>query len=198
MELRVCFNIILHSANGEEQIIGSTTTEAFDENGKLKQGRQELNVWPFYKVDSRIASVNEYYGIPLNSDENPYYCTLIVGFPIFVEDVYWSLRDEKCMSMLGCPSSALSKTQTREQGEKRTTLNYGGRKTSWKATPNTEELAQLDRLLKFDPLTRGLYSDEDKFILLKCRNYYKNSPSAFPIFLCAIDWSDPDQVREVY
>lgn len=33
MELRVCFNIIIHSVNGEDQIIGSTVTEAFDENG---------------------------------------------------------------------------------------------------------------------------------------------------------------------
>lgn len=36
MELRLCFNIVLHSSNGEEQIIGSTITELFDENGKLK------------------------------------------------------------------------------------------------------------------------------------------------------------------
>lgn len=50
----------------------------------------------------------------------------------------------------------------------------------------------MEKLLKFDPLQRHLYTDDDKYILLKCRNHYKNRSSAFPIFLCAINWSDPE------
>lgn len=33
---------------------------------------------------------------------------------------------------------------------------------------------------------------------MKCRNHYKSLPYALAIFLCAIDWSDPEQIREVY
>ena len=72
MELRLCFNVILHSSNGEEQVIGSTITEVFDENGKFKQGRLHLNVWPFYKCDTRIACMNEYYGAALPPQQGYY------------------------------------------------------------------------------------------------------------------------------
>ncbi|CAD8171964.1 unnamed protein product [Paramecium pentaurelia] len=207
MELRLCFNIVLHSSNGEEQIIGSTITELFDENGKLKQGRLHLNVWPFYKCDTRIACMNEYYGAALpNQERAPYYTQLVIGMPTFIEDVYWSLRDEKYMKQVGFPSTPLNIQQISLQYlngvlERRGTLNSSVTvrpQRDWKATPNTNELAKLDRLLKFDPLQRHLYTDEDKFILLKCRNHYKNQPSAFPIFLCAINWSDPEEIREVY
>ncbi|CAD8121098.1 unnamed protein product [Paramecium sonneborni] len=207
MELRLCFNVILHSSNGEEQIIGSTISELFDENGRMKQGRINLNIWPFYKCDTRIACMNEYYGAALPNEQGiPYYTQLVIGMPKFIEDVYWSLRDEKYMKQVGFPSTPLNLQQICLQYnngvlERRGTLNTGitvRPQRDWKATPNTNELAKLDTLLKFDPLQRHLYTDDDKFILLKCRNYYKNQPSAFPIFLCAINWSDPEEIREVY
>jgi hypothetical protein len=52
-------------ANGDEQVIGCTVVDIFDDNGRFRQGRLELNIWPFYKIDSRIASINNYNGVPM-------------------------------------------------------------------------------------------------------------------------------------
>ncbi len=45
---------------------------------------------------------------------------------------------------------------------------------------------------------RHTYDEEDKFKLMICRNHYKTLTHALQIFLCAIDWHDPEQVREAH
>ena len=62
--------------------------------------------------------------------------------------MYWSLRDEKCMSMLGFPVSPLNRHQliqreTVQTAERRGTFHQGVRKMTkdWKNTPTTEEIA---------------------------------------------------------
>jgi phosphatidylinositol-4,5-bisphosphate 3-kinase len=62
----------------------------------------------------------------------------------------------------------------------------------WRQTPKIEEIAKLEELLKVDPLNRDSFTKQDKYILIKCRNHYKSLPYALAIFLCAIDWSDPE------
>ena len=68
---------------------------------------------------------------------------------------------------------------------------------NWNDPPKTDDLARLQTLLNVDPLNRN-FTDEERFILLKCRHHYKTLPSALPIFLCAIDWTDPSQVGEAH
>ena len=38
----------------------------------------------------------------------------------------------------------------------------------------------------------------EKLILLICRNHFKSIPQALDIFLCAVDWSNPEHIRETY
>lgn len=35
-------------------------------------------------------------------------------------------------------------------------------------------------------------TEKEKFILIKCRNYYKSQGKYFSMFLWSIDWSDPE------
>jgi len=46
--------------------------------------------------------------------------------------------------------------------------------------------------LALDPLNRVNFTDEDKFILIKCRSYYKSMGKYFAVFLTSINWSDPE------
>lgn len=48
MEVRLCANIKMYSCNGDEQIIGCVMHDIFDDNGMFRQGRLEINIWPFY------------------------------------------------------------------------------------------------------------------------------------------------------
>lgn len=86
-------------------------TEVFDDNGKFKQGLLKLNIWPFYKIDNRLACMNEYYGKGLNhNDDSEYYCKLIIGLPKFCDDMYWSLRDQIYMQDQGFPISPFNRS----------------------------------------------------------------------------------------
>jgi hypothetical protein len=35
----------------------------FDEKGRWRNGKRDLNVWPFYKTDERLGCFKEYNGI---------------------------------------------------------------------------------------------------------------------------------------
>jgi len=55
----------------------------------------------------------------------------------------------------------------------------------------------LDYLSKKGTFTPDLtLSDHEKRILILCRNQYKGITQALPMFLKAIDWSDPLLVAE--
>lgn len=55
----------------------------------------------------------------------------------------------------------------------------------------------MQTLLKVNPLDYHTYNEQDKYILMICRHHYKTIPYALQIFLRAIDWADPCQVRIV-
>ncbi|CAD8088033.1 unnamed protein product [Paramecium primaurelia] len=365
-EARLCFNIIAHSATGQQQIIGCTTMYIFYEERKFRSSINQLNIWPFYKIDPRLLCMGQYWGwvkqqnqqliVSQQNNKNQIYISsqlvnksygrLLIQLDQFNQTMKWSLRDEKQMEELGfsksarsqryyemrnkfipnsdysnyqqSQSSALTQDQfnsayqntnknsayqqinsnsqsnsfsnsqlflkkqrtgmasfynvhqrqhtnpyeqymqvgysSQDQG---TILRFGDmqdRQThfaqsmmhmnqgssfnvhdqsstqlstfklshqfsqqsiqqnqsyqenynqvfpykNWSTTPRTEDLAILQALLKYNPLNRPYYTDQHKYILMICRNHYKTLPYALQIFLMAIEWDDPEQVREAH
>jgi hypothetical protein len=114
--------------------------------------------------------------------------------------MFWSLRDHQVMQRIGffrsmkCKSqiyaSLIRKGQEPETSKKQPSLYQ--REPDWKETPSNIEIAKLNNLLNSDPLSRVHFTAQDKFILMKCRIYYKSLGKNFPIFLYSIDWSEPE------
>jgi hypothetical protein len=65
------------------------------------------------------------------------------------------------------------------------------------ALPTEENLIEIKKLLKLNPLEIR-FSDEVKKKILICRNYLKHIPGFLGIFLQAINWSEPEQIRTVF
>lgn len=61
---RLCFNVILvfKENQGLELTIACVSMNLFDEKQRFKNGMQDLNVWPFYKIDARLGCMKEYQG----------------------------------------------------------------------------------------------------------------------------------------
>ncbi len=55
----------------------------------------------------------------------------------------------------------------------------------------------MDNLLKRDSLSRN-YTDAEKEVLFISRHHYKSIKEGFEAFLAAIDWSNPEHIREMY
>lgn len=98
--------------------------------------------------------------------------------PVFTDDVYYSLREQQSMESMGFSKIRVNR--------------------NWNITPKTENFSHLHRILNTDALARENFKDIDKNILMICRNHYRSLTKALQIFLYAIDWSDPEQLREVY
>ncbi|EGR27401.1 phosphatidylinositol- -diphosphate 3-kinase, putative [Ichthyophthirius multifiliis] len=204
LEARIRINIILHPDDQTDpQIIGSSVLWVFNEDGIFAQGLNALNVWPFYRVQDRLSCMNQYWGVPnIPKEMRPKaypdqkeeeiveqfvvnnFARLFIQLEKFIDILYYSLRDEKNMESVGFPK--LSKKMK------------GDRFKNWNTTPKTDDLAHLQVLLNFDPLKRCEYTEEDKHILMICRNHYKTLTHALQIFLLAINWLDPEQVREAH
>jgi len=160
--------------------------------------------------------------LPQLEKDNKYFicqnfARLYVQLESFVFPMYWSLRDEKLMQSLGFPTlkyieededtekeenkfiKTIQKTKNLISGVKQESHpKKPVEKLDWNDPPKTDDLARLQTLLNTDPLNRGSFTEEEKFILIKCRHHYKTLPNALPIFLVAIDWSDPSQVAEAH
>ena len=52
---RLSFNILMTTVENIKIIIGSVSMKLFDEQGKLNSGIRDLNIWPFYSIDSRLG-----------------------------------------------------------------------------------------------------------------------------------------------
>ncbi|KAL4490435.1 hypothetical protein ABPG72_002645 [Tetrahymena utriculariae] len=195
LEARICMNIILHSDDqNEHQIIGSTSFSLFDQDDKYRQGLNALNIWPFYRIQNRLCCMSQYWGLTdkslklkqVNEKEmqdfiSKNFTRVFVQLEKFNEPLYYSLRDDDHMKQLGFP-----KLSKRSNGGK-----------NWNSTPKTDDLARLQQLLSIDPLRRlSEQSEEDKHVLMICRNHYKTLTHTLQIFLFAIDWLDPEQVKE--
>jgi phosphatidylinositol-4,5-bisphosphate 3-kinase catalytic subunit alpha/beta/delta len=48
LETRIGINLTVVGGKGRMMVIGCVQTNLFDKEGKIRQGRVELNVWPFY------------------------------------------------------------------------------------------------------------------------------------------------------
>lgn len=70
----------------------------FDERGNLRQGVQEVTVWPWRAVDLRVAGcVGEY----TRRGEQGEYTKVFLKFPKYSSKVQWSLRSEDLTVNLG-------------------------------------------------------------------------------------------------
>lgn len=220
LETRLCFNVITYSGYGDKLIIGSGNLNLFNGAGEMLHDQVEISLWPFYKVGQRItchtdyngkievveeeevkskyesdhlASQNGAIGIDsgeysdsesFGSDEEDtrkrwFYtkkCTMTLKFQSFVKKVVYSLRDKNTMVILGhiCRPPSFDET----------------------ALPTEEDLIEIKELLKLNPLEIR-FSDEVKKKILICRNYLKHIPGFLGIFLQAINWSEPEQIRTV-
>jgi len=182
-EVRICFNVKVYAPTGEQFIIASVSHAIFDFYGRMKDGLVHLNLWPFYKIDSKFVSAGEFWFLrekvlfpkPDETDrfKAKQYARLVLQFDTFNLPVFWSLRDLNKMPPLHTKESLLKKT------------------------PTTYELSQLRTLLVRDPLN-WKFNETERELLIKCRYHYKNTSSYLPLFLSAIDWSDPEEVAEAH
>jgi phosphatidylinositol-4,5-bisphosphate 3-kinase len=113
LETKLCFNIVVHSQLGQQQVIGSAYIYLFDENLMYRDGISQLNVWPFCKVDPRLSCMNQYWGLrsltrpkDLNEFVQKEYGKVMVQIDRFSSRVRWSLRDHKVMEELGFPRAS--------------------------------------------------------------------------------------------
>lgn len=85
----------------------------YDEKGCLRIGLQSMNIWPFYRVEPKVASMQDFYGeinnisqarassfsqmemINFNAND---YGRVVIQFEEFISpQVKWSLRDSTNM-----------------------------------------------------------------------------------------------------
>jgi len=146
---------------------------------------------------------------------------LYLSLDKFSSAMFWSNRDTEMMSLMCMPK--LEEIEEEKQENKfnqikNKVLNHmkhlkgvllndeleESEKTTvyerhdWHDKPTNEDLTKLQKLLNLNPLEMQELTEDEKYILLKCRNHYKSLSKALPIFLAAIDWSNPEQVGEVH
>jgi hypothetical protein len=81
----------------------------FDDKGRWKNGKHDLNVWPFYKTDARLGCFKEYNGInselkkkysDLQEKIHLFFTKLVIQLESFAEPMIYSSRDEKQLHLL--------------------------------------------------------------------------------------------------
>jgi len=81
----------------------------FDEKGRWRNGKHDLNVWPFYKTDPRLGCFKEYNGIRpdikakyenLQEKIHLLFTKLVIQLESFTEPMIYSSRDEKQLQFL--------------------------------------------------------------------------------------------------
>ena len=182
-EVRICFNVKIYSPNGELYVIASSSLSLFDFYGRSRDGLIHLNLWPFYKIDPRFVSTGEFWFLrekvmqpkpeEIDRFRMKQYARLVIQLETFKLPLFWSLRDTQKMPPLDTKESVLKKT------------------------PTTYELSQVKNLLNRDPLS-WQFEESERELIIKCRHYYKNTSSYLPIFLSAIDWSNPEEIAEAH
>ncbi|KRX06528.1 Protein kinase-like domain [Pseudocohnilembus persalinus] len=206
LESRICFNVIVKSEKNQQQIICSTSLQIFDQLEKINQGNFALNLWPFYRIQPRLICMNQYWGISKEEKNNFFnqnkqafeerkyetieeflkqnFAQLHIQFDNFIAPVYHSIQNKNLQNNIDKKFGKISKQENRQE--------------KWQKTPKIDQLAKLQSLLNADPLIRRNFTEQDKTILMVCRNHYKSLASALQIFLYAVDWSDPSQVEEAH
>ena len=221
-ECRLGVNIYAVAQTGETCLIGSCVKAIFDEKGVLTTGLLSLNLWPFYKVEERLACMQEFWGVStdyLTGRGNPKkgenssieYARIFVQFESYVsEEVNWSLKDysylKNMYKRLAKPYRNSTITIKNKMQLATHHISISGSlgddpyeeedNKLIKTRPQIEELACLEKVLLTDPLEE--LTKEEKRLLFICRDHYKTLPLALLLFLKSIDWTRPLQVREAY
>lgn len=215
-EARIGVNIHAIGAAGHSYLIGSCTRTLFDEFGELKTGIQEMQIWPFYRVEERLACMQDFWGMQTDhyeqlSKSKLEYSRIYIQFDLFhSESITWSLKDYSYLNSmyksLAEPyrnttitikhKSSLGTYHISLIGSLGNDASAEEDKKLQEARPQIEQLAYLEKILMTDPLQD--LDPEDKKLLFICRNHYKSLPLALPLFLKSVDWTHPVQVKEAY
>lgn len=222
-EVRLCIN--LHAYTPQEAFtIGSAAITLYDEFGQLRTGPQCLNIWPFYRVEPRLSCMNNYSGttgyiVPKQYSQTgdleegcmeKGYGQIVVELEEFLTDKNeWSLRDGDYMqqwkeyiekpiqnSMESTSISPLYGTNrqpllpSKTPSQSSTPVPVSPLTTK----PTIAQIASLEELVEKDSLDE--LETEEKTLLLCCRDHYKTLPLALPLFLRAVDWMEPEMVKE--
>lgn len=215
-ESRIGVNIYAVGAFGHSFLIGSCTRTIFDEFGELRTGIQEMQIWPFYRVEARLSCMQDFWGLQTDhyenfSKEKLEYCRIYIQFELFQSDpVTWSLKDYSYLNSMYKSLAEPYRNTTITIKHKSSLGNYHisligsfGNDASaeedkklQEVRPQIEQLAYLEKILMTDPLQE--LDPEDKKLLFICRNHYKSLPLALPLFLKSVDWTRSIQVKEAY
>lgn len=165
-------------------VIGCAQINLFDKEGKIRQGRVELSVWPFYQIDARMVSMGEYCCRVIKQAPNPKKgipelpkCTFVIQFDSYAAPMYYSVRDSRIMKELGFEERLSNKVDYQEAAD-------------------SNDLVQVNKILSRDPTNLNL-TQQEKSVIIKARNHLKYLPSSLGVFLMAINWIDPEQVEIV-
>lgn len=223
-ECRVGINIYAHSRKGEKIVIGCTAKTLFDDKGHLRSGLVGLHIWPFYRIEPRLACMQEFFGSTLDNsisvsiekytsiapsqfheELSQDYARVYIEFEKYIhENVKWSLRDmNKMKEIYGRAANSTRLLSSTEAliAWRRGILKAVEHQEEFEIKllnkkPTIEDLASLEKVLCKDPLQT--LTPEDKKLLFLCRDHYKTLPLILPLFLKSVDWSKPIQVEEAY
>ena len=208
-ETRLGINIYAVSQVGETQVIGCSCMNVFDDRGIIRTGLNPMNIWPFYKVDERLACMGQYWGntsqhargsrLVVSEANDLKYSRVYVQYDSYIsKQVSFSLRECKQV----CRARVLRESRTRNTSMKssaelsslspkdRGAIQFIARK------PQISELAALEKILLKDPLQD--LTAQEKQVLFICRDHYKTLPLSLPLFLKSVNWTCPFQVAEAY
>jgi hypothetical protein len=99
---RLSFNIVVTTVEDVKVIIGSVSINLFDEKGKFNSGIRDLNIWPFYSIDSRLGCMKEYFGISKDRNQgkiqmNTLFSKLFIEFETFSLPMHYTSRTDEDM-----------------------------------------------------------------------------------------------------
>jgi phosphatidylinositol-4,5-bisphosphate 3-kinase catalytic subunit alpha/beta/delta len=226
-EARLGINVFAVSKTQETFLIGSSIKPIFDESGVLRTGRLGISLWPFYRVEQRLACMQEFSGSKESfnvldfRDYNHNYSQIFVQFDSFVsEQPSWSLKDEGYyINMFKAFKNPYRKTPllhkhffTKIAIRKNLKFDPHGKIIpNHRFKPDPKDFEDFN-LLKCKPQIDDLanlekvlmidpleeLSETQKRLLFICRDHYKTIPLALPLFLRSVDWTSSLQTSEAY
>lgn len=117
LETRLIFHLKVFSEDGQSLIIGATVLKLYNDRSRFRAGLQELNLWPFHKIENEFTCIGEYYGLVDKSQEENVskmkeYARLYVQHDEFGLPMFYSLRDHEYMKNVGYPAINFNPTQS--------------------------------------------------------------------------------------
>lgn len=168
LETRIGVNVSVISSTGDNLVIGCACKNLFNANGEMIQGRININLWPFYRIDPRIVSMGEYFCRVPGDSKDIKNCSITLQFDTYSCPVFYSLRDGDIMELLGFERRLDNSINLDEAAD-------------------SNDLVQVNKILARDP-TNLVLTDSERTIIIKARSHLKFLSTALPIFLMAINW----------